>query len=264
MENGVGGPRRRTPGAGRPRSGVATAGGAGGVLQYAVRTGVASAVSDCARGDRARFGPAGSGRDRGLAQPLRKVRVAVVERQPAAPAARAGPDPARTGGHRPAVSGSGRCHPRRSRRARGTGGDLAAVDRRTRFHRLLSAADPGREFAAPVKAAHLGMMADLLLPPAARLLTRAFGCGYLLHAGVPMFDTAPAVRTTVVRSARVEIGRVVVQRARWVVPTAQVPVRTKGEPDAGYLLRIVEWLLAHDIPSRCFVRMNEALTGEGG
>ena len=118
--------------------------------------------------------------------------------------------------------------------------------------------------ASPVKAVHLGMMADLLLPPAARLLTRAFGCGYLLHAGVPMFDTAPAVRTTVVRSARVEIGRVVVQRARWVVPTAQVPVRTKGEPDAGYLLRIVEWLLAHDIPSRCFVRMNEALTGEGG
>jgi hypothetical protein len=67
----------------------------------------------------------------------------------------------------------------------------------------------------------------------------------------------------VLRCARVEIGRVVVCRARWVVPTAQVPARPKGEPDAGYLLRMVEWLLAHDIPSRCFVRMNETPTTDG-
>jgi hypothetical protein len=123
----------------------------------------------------------------------------------------------------------------------------------------------GHGVAAPIKALHLGMMAEFLLPPAARLLTQAFGCGYLVPAGVPMFTaprSAPASHT-VTRIARVEIGRVVVRRARWVAPTAQVPARVKGEPDAGYLLRIVEWLLAHDIPDRCFVRMNDVLATEG-
>jgi hypothetical protein len=122
---------------------------------------------------------------------------------------------------------------------------------------------------SPIKALHLGMMADFLLPPAARLLTQGFGCGYLIPAGVPLFavpqSTAePAAEMrSVLRFARVEVGRVVVRRARWVAPTPQVPARTKGEFDAGYLLRIVEWLMANDIPSRCFVRMNDVFATSG-
>ncbi|MFI5913336.1 lantibiotic dehydratase [Dactylosporangium sp. NPDC051541] len=118
---------------------------------------------------------------------------------------------------------------------------------------------------SPIKALHLGMMADFLLPPAARLLTQAFGSGYLIHAGVPIFTALPSAPTaaTVVRFPRVEIGRVVVRRARWVAPKAQVPMRDKGEPDAGFLLRIAQWLLAREMPSRCFVRMNDAPVADG-
>lgn len=120
----------------------------------------------------------------------------------------------------------------------------------------------GRGLTAPIKALHLGMLGDFLLPPAARLLTAAFGCGYLVPSNAPMFTagwSAPTARA-VTQLPRVEIGRVVVRRARWIMPTAYVPVRDKGEPDAGYLLRVVEWLLAHDLPDRCFVRMNDVVT----
>src|SRR5207302_1870921 len=58
----------------------------------------------------------------------------------------------------------------------------------------------------------------------------------------------------VVRYPRVEVGDVVVQRARWLVPTAQVPRRGRGEPDADHLLRLVAWLARSGIPCRCFVR----------
>jgi len=112
----------------------------------------------------------------------------------------------------------------------------------------------------PVSAEHLGMMANFLLPRAARFLTQAFGCGYLIHAHAPLFAESPpqAGEPEVRRSARVEIGRVVVRRQRWVAPTELVPVRNRGEDDAAYLVRIVDWLVAYGIPSRCFVRMNEA------
>jgi hypothetical protein len=109
-----------------------------------------------------------------------------------------------------------------------------------------------------VKALHLGMMAEALLPPAARLLAQAFGCAYLVYANLPLLTSPRAVSVpeTVLSFARVEVGLVVVRRARWVAPADQVPARRKGEPDAGYLLRIVGWLAAHGIPARCFVRMS--------
>ena len=109
-----------------------------------------------------------------------------------------------------------------------------------------------------VKALHLGMMADALLPPAARLLAQAFGCAYLVYANLPLLTPPQAVSApdTVLSFARVEVGRVVVRRARWVAPVEQVPARRKGESDADYLLRIVGWLVAHSIPARCFVRMS--------
>lgn len=109
-----------------------------------------------------------------------------------------------------------------------------------------------------VKALHLGMMAEALLPPAARLLAQAFGCAYLVYANLPLLTPPQAVSApdTVLSFARVEVGRVVVRRARWVAPVEQVPARRKGESDAGYLLRMVGWLVAHNIPARCFVRMS--------
>ncbi|RKN20966.1 hypothetical protein D7147_09155 [Micromonospora musae] len=104
---------------------------------------------------------------------------------------------------------------------------------------------------------HLGMMADVLLPPIAQFLSWSFGVTYYLH---PSFSplasgtdlTPPESLTT---HPRVETGRVVLRRARWRVPTAQVPTRQKAEADADYLVRLVGWLRANGIPDRCYVRM---------
>jgi hypothetical protein len=104
---------------------------------------------------------------------------------------------------------------------------------------------------------HLGMMADILLPPAAHLLAQAFGGTYYVHPSRPLLAGAAdlAVPPTVVHSPRVAVGRVVVQRAKWIAPTPCVPVRAKGDGDADYLLRIAMWLHEHGVPTRCFVRM---------
>ncbi|MFI6813010.1 lantibiotic dehydratase [Nonomuraea sp. NPDC050328] len=111
-----------------------------------------------------------------------------------------------------------------------------------------------------VRPMHLGMMADILLPPAARLLTLGFGGSYFLYPSLPPFP-APAPRAGVAVSPRVEVGRVVVQRARWAVPTGLVPVQRKGEQDAGYYLRVLGWVREIGLPERCFVRA--PVTGRG-
>jgi hypothetical protein len=102
--------------------------------------------------------------------------------------------------------------------------------------------------------AHLGMLGDTLLPPAALLLLSAFGPSHLVHAA---YSPVYPLDTDVVplHLPRVEVGRVTLQRARWFVPIAQVPARAAGEDDAGYLLRMVAWLRASGIPERCYVRV---------
>jgi lantibiotic biosynthesis dehydratase-like protein len=132
-------------------------------------------------------------------------------------------------------------------------GDLVvAHDLGTNMVRLVS-----RRLDAEVIPLHLGMMADGLLPPAARLLTQVFGATYYVHPSQPLLVTADmfAMSDEVVVQDRMDVGRIVLQRARWIVPTARVPVRTKGESDADYVVRMVAWLRAHGIAERCFVRM---------
>lgn len=105
--------------------------------------------------------------------------------------------------------------------------------------------------------AHLGMLGDTLLPPAARLLLSAFGPSHLVHSAFatvyPLGDDRAGVVSR--HLPRVEIGRVTLQRARWFVPLAEVPARAAGEDDAGYLVRMVGWLRASGIPQRCYVRV---------
>jgi hypothetical protein len=110
-----------------------------------------------------------------------------------------------------------------------------------------------------IQPAHLGMMADPLLPPAARLLLAAFGQSYLLHPSLSLLKPAPDDRTQGVEFLpRVEVGRLVVQRAEWRAPIDHVPVRRAGETDAEHLLRLAGWLRAHGIPRRSFVRLHTA------
>jgi len=113
----------------------------------------------------------------------------------------------------------------------------------------------------PITAQHLGMTATTRLPPAARLLVQAFGSGDLVVAGRPMFAApwSTPVPCGVHHQHRVEVGRIVVRRARWTVAAGQVPIHAKGESDAAYLVRLAGWLLAHRIPTRCFVRINAAV-----
>jgi hypothetical protein len=119
----------------------------------------------------------------------------------------------------------------------------------------LAARMPGRR----IQPAHLGMMADPLLPPAARLLLAAFGQSYLLHPSLSLLKPAPDDRTQGVEFLpRVEVGRLVVQRAEWRAPVDHVPVRRAGETDAEHLLRLAGWLRAHGIPRRSFVRLHTA------
>ncbi|QIY53726.1 hypothetical protein HEP86_03570 [Streptomyces sp. RPA4-5] len=107
-----------------------------------------------------------------------------------------------------------------------------------------------------VQPAHLGMMADPLLPPAARLLFAAFGQSYLLHPSLSLLKPREVVESSdVAFQPRIEVGRAVVQRAEWSAPIACVPQERAGEPDGAYLLRLAEWLRAHEIPRRCFVRL---------
>ena len=95
------------------------------------------------------------------------------------------------------------------------------------------------------------MPADVRLPPAARLLVQAFGPGYLVFAPPAAEPVSAGMR----RLPRVEVGRVVLHRAQWIIPAGHVPTRGRGESGAGYLVRLAGWLLARDIPVQCFVRV---------
>ena len=110
---------------------------------------------------------------------------------------------------------------------------------------------------ATVVPAHLGMFAEFQLPPTARFLERAFAPAYLVHPSTPPLATRPSDGGSdkVTTSPRIEVGQVVVQRARWYVPVRQVPERKAGEPDAAFLIRLVAWLSEHRIPQRCFLRI---------
>lgn len=134
--------------------------------------------------------------------------------------------------------------------------DLEVVhDQRTDLALLYS-----QRLGRQVGALHLGMMSDLYLPPTARFLVQAFGpSSVLIGSGISVLT--PEEVTT---SPRVEVGRVIMQRARWVISTEELPFRQAGASDSEYLLLMVTWLQAQDIPSSCFVRMWSAgLSQEG-
>jgi len=107
-----------------------------------------------------------------------------------------------------------------------------------------------------VRALHLGLMAESLLPPAARLLAVAFGASHYLHPSLPVPPPEPTDLTgPVTVLPRVAVGRVVLRRSRWIVPAGRVPVRAAAETDAGYLLRLVGWQRGLGLPTACFVRV---------
>lgn len=107
-----------------------------------------------------------------------------------------------------------------------------------------------------VEPLHLGMMAEILLPPVARLLTLAFGSSYFLHPNIPLLEIERDGHPDRVRTVpRIEVGQVVLQRRRWVFDSSEPLSRMKGERDSDYYLRLLRLLREACVPTLAFVRV---------
>lgn len=107
-----------------------------------------------------------------------------------------------------------------------------------------------------VEPLHLGMMAEVLLPPVARLLTLAFGPSYFLHPNIPLLELERDGRPDRVRTVpRIQVGQIVLQRRRWVFDSSGSLLRTKGERDSDYYLRLLRRLREACVPTLAFVRV---------
>lgn len=109
--------------------------------------------------------------------------------------------------------------------------------------------------------AHLGMTSELTLPPALTFLFKIFG--------EPPLAMRPAWRRGgrpegVSHRPRLRLGRVVLARACWRMRAAELPLPTKGENEAAYLVRLALWLDRHAIPRRFFARVVSATGGGKG
>lgn len=114
-----------------------------------------------------------------------------------------------------------------------------------------------------VRLVHLGMAADLALPPFARLLEQVFGSAYLIHPSIASFTPSAPGRGGPAQSAtpRVALGGTVLQRARRLLRREEFPgggVRG-ASPAAWY-----EWLAEHGMDSRFYLRAWSSADHGGG
>ncbi len=110
---------------------------------------------------------------------------------------------------------------------------------------------------AEVRPLALGMLVEHSLPPALYFLIRVFGEPQTALAPHRQLSDAGwrGAAEGLRRRPRLEMGRLVLLRAAWSLPAAQLPLRAKGEPDAAVLLRVARWRDQHGIPRQCFVRV---------
>ncbi|ANP48383.1 hypothetical protein J2Z21_005948 [Streptomyces griseochromogenes] len=114
-----------------------------------------------------------------------------------------------------------------------------------------------------VRLVHLGMAADLALPPFAKLLEQVFGSAYLLHPSIAAFTPGAPGRGGAPQSAtpRVTLGATALQRARWLLRKEEFP--GGGEPRAS-LRAWHQWLAAHGLGSRFYLRAWNSADHGGG
>ncbi len=115
----------------------------------------------------------------------------------------------------------------------------------------LSPADLHDRTGRQVRPLALGMLVEDLLPPALRFLVAVFGepqTAFTLPDDVGWRRPVDGVA----RRPRLEVGRVVLGRAGWRVPAADLPAR--GACDAESLLNLALWRDRHGLPLRCFAR----------
>ncbi|WP_158252766.1 lantibiotic dehydratase [Cryobacterium sp. N21] len=120
-------------------------------------------------------------------------------------------------------------------------------------------------FDSVVVPAHVGMLADYQLPPLARFLERVFANTYLLHPSAPPFASnfrLDEIEETVV-VPRIQVGRVVIQRQRWIVPAPLFPAQDASESRPVFWYRLREWFASSAIPERSFARAwGQELSGD--
>ncbi|WP_159052575.1 hypothetical protein [Streptomyces bungoensis] len=115
----------------------------------------------------------------------------------------------------------------------------------------------------PVRPVHLGMAADLTLPPFARLLEQVFGSAYLIHPSIAAFTPQAPGRAATLQPAtpRITLGATVLQRTRRLLRREEFP----GERDPrGSLRAWHQWLAAHGMGSRFFLRAWSSADHGGG
>ncbi|GCB51569.1 lanthionine biosynthesis protein lanB [Streptomyces sp. NL15-2K] len=113
-----------------------------------------------------------------------------------------------------------------------------------------------------VRLVHLGMAADLALPPFARLLEQVFGSAYLIHPSIAAFTpTAPGRAGAQPATPRVMLGTTVLQRERRLLRREEFP--GAGEPRAS-LRAWHQWLAAYGLGSRFYLRAWSSADHGGG
>jgi hypothetical protein len=106
----------------------------------------------------------------------------------------------------------------------------------------------------PVATPHFGSVPDHLVFGPLRLL---FAISNPWVVGSRLSDRAPALVdnrvTAVTFIPRDQRGRLVVRRARWLVPAHLFPLKSNGERDGAYLLRVDAWRRVHGLPEEIFL-----------
>ena len=104
---------------------------------------------------------------------------------------------------------------------------------------------------------YLSMVSSIWLPPLYRFVLAVFSEGPS-NPIVFMLSTPPGQSPTrelsIRHTARLCCGHLIVERARWEMPVAHVPVRQKQETMFAFLLRLRGWRAENHLPDECFVR----------
>jgi Lantibiotic dehydratase, N terminus len=109
---------------------------------------------------------------------------------------------------------------------------------------------PGLEL--PLEPIHTGLLGETWLPGVFRFLVQVFG-------STPIDPTRPHLRATPSGSdlrflPRLTLGSIVVERARWVIPRAELPTAKPGEPMLHSLKHWAQWRSRHGIPDQVFLQ----------
>jgi hypothetical protein len=121
----------------------------------------------------------------------------------------------------------------------------------------VSSARTGRD----VEPVHLGFLRDLNLPDQT-LVLRALSPRIAEETASEradvygLIDRSDALRALPLRRyrPRIQVGRLVLARARWALPFAEIPMPGVKESHATYFRRLSRWRADNDLPARGFVR----------